>query len=221
MSGHWESAAEKTHGIATAEQFETAAYRLVTEQVLYAADLRSRVAYGLVEQFERDFRMVLDPLGVMVKVNRQLRYAYALPTHEKVSVATTEHTLLALMLRKIYDESAQAGQFNDEGEVLCDLIELEEKFRLATQRDLPTGGRLEEAMRTMKRWGIAKISREDNPTEVDVADQPYVVVIRPAIADLLGEAALQRLALFSDAKVEPEKMSELEDGEDDEGGNTP
>ncbi len=220
MSGHWELAAEKTQGLATAEQFETAAYRLVTEQVLYAADLRSRVAYSLIEQFERDFRTVLDPLGVMVKVNRQLRYAYALPSHEKVSVASTEHTLLALVLRKIYDESAQAGQFNDEGEVLCDLIELEEKFRLATRRDLPTGGRLEEAMRPMRRWGIAKISHEDKATELPTADQPYVVVIRPAIADLLGEAALQRLTLFTDPKLALDKSSEL-DVEDGDGENAP
>ena len=219
MSDYWESVADKTQRIATPEQFEAAAYRLVTEQVLYAADIRSRVAYGLIDQFEREFRTVLVPLGVLVKVNRQLRYAYALPTHAKVSAASTEHTLLALVLRKIYDESAQAGQFNDDGEVLCDLIELEEKFRLATRRELPAGGRLEEAMRTMKRWGIAKSSKEEDAPDPDAANQPYVVVIRPAIADLLGESPLQRLALFGDPKTLPPLNEETEDaiGGDDEG----
>lgn len=221
MSAYWETVAEKTQGIALPEQFESAVYRLVSEQALYAADIRSRVAYALIEQFEREFRTVLAPLGVRLQVNRQLRYACALPTHTKVSIATTEHTLLALVLRKIYDESAQAGQFNDEGEVLCDLIELAEKFRLATQRDLPSGGRLEEAMRAMKRWGIAKVSRDEGMTEGDAVHQPYVVIIRPAIVDVLGESALQRLALFADPRSEALQSIVGDDVDEEEGGNAP
>ena len=51
-------------------------------------------------------------------------------------------------------------------------------------------------MKTMKRWGIAKKSDEhvgDGDDELAAA-QPYAVIIRPAIIDILGEAALQRIA---------------------------
>lgn len=199
MSSQWESLAERSQGVYTTDQFESAAYRLVSEQVLYAADLRSRVAYALVEQYEREFRATLAPLGIKVQVNRQLRYACAIPLHAKASVATKEQTLLALVLRKIYDEYARVGEINDDGEVLCDLVELTEKYALSTKLELPTAGRLEDAMRTMKRWGIARAVRDDADVEIDGVDQPFVVAIRPGIADVLGETALQRLALFSEA----------------------
>lgn len=192
MTVDWETLADRTPGLYTPDQFEAAAYRLVTEQVLYAADIRSRVAYSLIEQYEREFKPVLAPLGVKLQVNRQLRYACALPTHAKLSLATTEQTLLALVLRLIYDESARIGQINDDAEVACDLVELEEKYRLATHRELPGGGRLDDAIRTMRRWGIARVSREDASLDASKVDQPYIILIRPAIADVRRSIVLPR-----------------------------
>jgi hypothetical protein len=216
MSGYWESVADRTQGIYLEEQFETAAYRLVSEQVLYAADSRSRIAYSLVEQFEREFKPALAPLGIKLVVNRQLRYACALPTHAKASVATTDQTLLALVLRLIYDESARIGQLNDEGEVTCDLVELDEKYLRATGRLMPAGGRLEEGMRTMRRWGIVRVSREDLSAASTGVEQPYVVLIRPAIADVLGESALLRLALFTNSNDENNATSANDEDEQEE-----
>jgi hypothetical protein len=109
----------------------------VTEQVLYHADRHSRMAYGLIVQYERDFKQALAPLGVSIEINSQLRYVYAKPQHIKAGTASVAQTLLALVLRAIYDESARLGQFTDDGEVVCDLVELEEKYRLMTGRELP------------------------------------------------------------------------------------
>lgn len=199
MSQSWEGPAAATEGAHTADEFEAAAYRLVAEQVLYHADRNSRTAYWMVDRFEREFRQALAPLGIDVAVNRQLRYACALPRHAKTGTASTAQTLLALVLRGIYDEYARTGQMNDYGEVVCDLVELAEKYRMATGRELPTKGEFDNLMRTMQRWGIARRSEE---TEVDIDEneaqgQPYAVVIRPAIADVLGEAALARLAQWA------------------------
>ena len=47
-------------------------------------------------------------------------------------------TLFALVLRGLYDEGVRAGGLTEDGEVLCDYIELQEKFHLMTGRDLPT-----------------------------------------------------------------------------------
>lgn len=211
--GYWDTTADRTQGTYTPDQFEAAAYRLVAEQVLYAADLKSRVHYALVEQFERDFKQALSAMGIGLHVNRQLRYACALAQHMKAAPATTEQTLFALVLRKIYDESARVGQLSDEGEVTCDLVELDEKYKLATRREMPVGGRLDDLLRTMKRWGIARASREDSLGQPDVGDQPYLVMIRPAIADILGEGALLRLALFSESGGKPDLLDE--DGRND------
>lgn len=150
----------------------------------------------MIDRYEREFKHALALLGVSVEVNRQLRYAYAQPRHEKMGSATVGQTVLALVLRSIYDESARTGQLNDDGEVICDLIELEEKYRLTTGRELPAKSELESLLKSMKRWGIAKKCEEENSDcgEIRATNQPFAIVIRPAIVDILGEAALQRLA---------------------------
>ncbi len=194
MSQYWETLASRSNREYTTDDFESAAYRLATEQVIYHADRQSRGAYWLVDRYERDFRHALAPLGLEVQVNRQLRYAYVLPRHGKAGTATVAQTLLALVLRQIYDESARTGQLNDDGEVICDLVELEEKYRLATGRELPGKGELDGLLRTLKRWGIARKEEDQAVDESEYGTQPYMIVIRPAIADVLGETALARLS---------------------------
>lgn len=197
MSQYWESLASRTDGQHTSEELEMAAYRLAVEQVLYYADRHSRTAYWMIERYEREFRVALSPLGIDVQVNRQLRYAYALPKHAKAGAASIAQTVFALVLRAIYDESASTGQLTDDGEVVCDLVELAEKYRLMSGEDFPVKGKLEALMGTMKRWGIAKKSDDQSLEDGDdLAGQPYAVIIRPAIADVLGEAALARLVQF-------------------------
>jgi hypothetical protein len=162
----------------------------------------------MVERYERDFRQALAPLGISVHVNRQLRYAFAVPQHAKAGTASIAQTILALVLRMIYDESARIGQLNDDGEVVCDLVELEEKYRQMSGREFPSKGKLDALLEVMKRWGIARVSQEvaSDGGDESSATQPYVVIIRPVIADLLGETALQRLSKF--------KM-EVPNGDDD------
>lgn len=215
MSQYWDSLAARTDGQHTPEEFESAAYRLVVEQVIYFADRHSRATYWLIERFERDFRDALSPLGITIEVNRQLRYAYAKPQHAKTGTASVAQTLLALVLRAIYDESARLGQFTDDGEVICDLIELEEKYRLMTDRDFPSRGEFSSLMRTMKRWGIAKKSDDilEQSGDSDLT-QPYAIVIRPAIADILGETALLRLAQW--IETTPEVSDEVGEPTEDE-----
>lgn len=214
MSQYWESLASRTDGQHTSEELEMAAYRLAVEQVLYYADRHSRTAYWMVERYERDFRQALAPLGIDVQVNRQLRYAYALPKHAKAGAASIAQSVFALVLRAIYDESASSGQLTDDGEVVCDLVELAEKYRLMSGKELPTKGKLDALMETMKRWGIARKSEDHGLDDGDdLAGQPYAVIIRPAIADVLGEAALARLVQFRTVAVtdvgEPEAVTQV------------
>ncbi|WP_321781676.1 DUF4194 domain-containing protein [Burkholderia pyrrocinia] len=197
MSHYWDSLASRTEGQHTSDELEMTAYRLAVEQVLYYADRYSRTAYWMVERYEREFRQALAPLGIDVQVNRQLRYVYAIPKHAKAGTASTAQTVFALVLRALYDESASTGQLTDDGEVICDLVELAEKYRLMSGKEFPLKGKVDALMETMKRWGIARKSEEHGLDEsTDATGQPYAVIIRPAIADVLGEAALARLAQF-------------------------
>ncbi|WP_277401688.1 DUF4194 domain-containing protein [Achromobacter xylosoxidans] len=220
---HWDRAVEATDNVARQEDFEAAASRLVSEQVLYAADRGSKIAYGLIQQFEREFRIALDPLGYTLRVNSQLRYACAIPRHPKISAVSVDQTLLALVLRKIFDEETRSGTHDENGEVACDLVSLETKYRQATGgRELATGGKLSSLLQWMRRWGIARVSDEDSGPFSPDALQPFIVIIRPGIADVLGETALQRLAQFSDPTIEADGGDEEEEvalPRDDEGHN--
>lgn len=194
----WANAAEATKNVVTEDEFEATANRLVSEQVLYAADRVSKVAYGLIREFEREFRRALEPLGYVVRVNSQLRYACAIPKHAKTSPVSVDQTLLALVLRRIFDEETRNGHHDENGEVACDLVTLEVKYKqLTSGRELATGGKLAALMQWMRRWGLARIADEESEQQGHDADQPYVVIIRPGIAEVLGEAALARIALFS------------------------
>lgn len=196
--GFWSNATEASGNVVTEDDFEAAASRLVTEQILYAADRGSKVAYGLIRDFEREFKRALEPLGYSVRVNSQLRYACAIPKHVKNSPVTVDQTLLALVLRKIFDEETRNGHHDENGEVTCDLVTLEVKYRQATGgRELPVGGKLNALMQWMRRWGIARVLDETGDRPGWESDQPYVVVIRPGVAEVLGEAALTRMALFA------------------------
>lgn len=65
---YWELIASRTDGQYTTEDFESAAYRLVSEQVIYHSDKHSRVAYALIERFARNFETALEPLGIDIKL---------------------------------------------------------------------------------------------------------------------------------------------------------
>lgn len=202
MSRYWETLSTKSGGEITPDQFEAAAYRLVTEQVLYHADKNSRLHYWIVERYAKEFENALEPLGVEVRVNTLLRYVYAKPIHQKAGTASVTQTLLALVLRSIYDEAMRSGQMNDDGEVLCDVIELDEKYRLATGRELPGKMELDALIRQFRRWGIARVADEQDLHELDSEDDMLRhVMIRPAITEVLGEVALQRLGHWAQHKT--------------------
>lgn len=215
----WDLVAEQSNGQYAAEDFERTAYRLTAEQVLYHADRGSRAAYWLVDRYERLFREVLDPIGIELTVNRQLRYLVATPRHGASTPASTMHTLVALVLRGVYDEFARAGGLTDDGEVVVDSVELGEKFRLMTGREMPSKAEFDAALRVMKRWGIARRGSD----ELDDG-AGYSVVIRPGIIEVLGETALARLARWgnsADASAgnegpEEEDASETAEGLNDE-----
>ena len=200
----WEDLASRLDGIYTVEDFETAAYRLVAEQVIYHCDRSSRVTYAILDLYEREFAKVLAPLGVSLLINRQIRYVTALPRHAKAGTATVAQTLFALVLRGLYDEGVRAGGLTEDGEILCNYIELQEKFRLMTGRDLPTRSELDTLLRTVKRWGIARrLEDDDNGHLTPLQEQSAGgVAIRPAIVDVLGETALIRLAQWGAANEE-------------------
>ncbi|MGJ4729855.1 DUF4194 domain-containing protein [Luteimonas sp. SDU101] len=188
MKRSWNTLSQLSNGVYAVQDFERAAYRLVVEQVLYAADRNTRLAYHLVEDHYDDFVAALAPLGIRLERNAHHRYIVALPVHgEGVPVSLAE-TLLLLVLRQRYDEAMRQGLVEDEGVVTVELPELQEAYQALAGRPMPDIGNLRELGRTLRRWGVARLvdSEGDDP-------QPFHLQVRPAIVDIVGEHWLQRL----------------------------
>jgi len=188
MKRSWNTLSQMSNGVYVVADFERAAWRLVTEQVLYASDRGSRVAYHLVEDHFDDYVAALAPLGIRLERNAHYRYIVALPSHGEGTPVTLEETLLLLMLRQRYDEAMRQGQVEEQGEVIVELPELQEAYQALSGRTMPDVGTLRALARTLKRWGVCRLveSEADDP-------QPFHLRVRPAIVEIVGEQWLQRL----------------------------
>jgi hypothetical protein len=188
MKRSWNTLSQMSNGVYAVADFERAAWRLVTEQVLYASDRGARVAYHLVEDHFDDYVAALAPLGIRLERNAHYRYVVALPMHGEGTPVTLDETLLLLVLRQRYDEAMRQGQVEEQGEVIVELPELQEAYQALVGRPMPEVGTLRALARTLKRWGTCRLveSEADDP-------QPFHLRVRPAIVEIVGEQWLQRL----------------------------
>jgi len=188
MASIWERLVEKNR-IYAAEDYERAAYRLVTSQVLSASEQATRKDFHLVAENLREFSQVLEPLGISLRHNTEFRYVVGQPRHvlnqNRVSKATT---LLVLVLADIYHRVRFNGQEGDFGEAYVELPDLQEAYQGMTGHDFPKTGELRELMADLERWGIAR----KHESEIDDS-QPFRVMIHPAIADIVTKEWLSQL----------------------------
>ena len=190
---HWERLAAQSQTHAESD-YQKAGYRLVMEQVLYAGDPRSRLAYELVVRHRRDYDALLAQLGMTITHNPHMGYVVATPNQYVAEKMRLAETRLALVLRRLYDDRMHATEVVA-GEAFVDMIELERAYKDLLNRELPARAVLEEQLQAMKRYGIARLEETRD-------EQRLQVVIRPAIVDVLGETALLQLAAHATAPEE-------------------
>lgn len=206
MKRSWNQLSQQSNGTYAVADFERAAYRLVTEQVLYASDRGARMAYHLVEDHFDDYLAALAPLGIRLERNAHYRYVVAMPAHGEGAPVTLDETLLLLVLRQRYDEAARQGQIEEQGEVVVELPELQEAYQALAGRAMPDVGALRTLARTFRRWGVCRLvdSEGDDP-------QPFHLRVRPAIVDIAGEQWLQRLDQHNRDEAEAHDAMEDDD----------
>lgn len=206
MKRSWNQLSQQSNGTYAVADFERAAYRLVTEQVLYASDRGARMAYHLVEDHFDDYLAALAPLGIRLERNAHYRYVVAMPAHGEGTPVTLDETLLLLVLRQRYDEAARQGQIEEQGEVVVELPELQEAYQALAGRAMPDVGALRTLARTFRRWGVCRLvdSEGDDP-------QPFHLRVRPAIVDIAGEQWLQRLDQHNRDEAEADDAMEDDD----------
>ena len=78
----------------------------------------------------------------------------------------------------------------------ADLIDLEQAYKDLIGREMPDKATFRDLLAAMKRYGLVNFVEADD-------DQPFQIVIRPGIVDVLGETALLQLASHApDATME-------------------
>ena len=199
---NWERLAAQSNGLYEEQDYQQAAYRLMMEQVIYAGDRGGRVPYEIVTRNLGAFRDVFDQFGMTITHSVHHGYVVAIPRHAFGARMRLEETRLALLLRRVYDDRINAIDIVD-GEAFVTLEELEQLYKDLLGRQLPERGEMRELVRSLKRNGMAR--------EIEAADdQPFQIVIRPAITDILGHTALLQLAAYG---VDPEVVEEEVDDE--------
>ncbi len=188
MKRSWNTLSQQSNGAWSVQDFERAAYRLVTEQVLSAGERSTRLAYHLVEDHFDDFVAALAPLGVRLERNAHYRHVVALPTHGEGTPVSLAETLLLLVLRQRYDVAMREGLIEEDGLVTIELPDLQEAYPQLTGRPMPDVGQLRELGRSLRRWGVCRLVDADNDDP-----QPFHLQVRPAIVEIIGEQWLQRL----------------------------
>jgi len=192
------------------DDFRSAAYQLLTQQVLYESDKADRIAYQLINSHRNAFRDALDLFGMDIEFDNDYRYCTAIPRMLRKTQLSLIESLLMLVLRKVYHEQAIHGDVVN-GAAHISIDELQEAFRAETKRELPTTTReLDALLDIMKRFGILR------KTTTDPGDpQPYAIEIRPGIEKLVGENMITRMAAAQDAEVKLQQASEDKESADE------
>jgi len=205
MPINWKRIADQSDGRSISD-FQKAGMRLLTEQILYQANARQRSDYDLIVAYENEFADALELFGCKLDHNIQARYVASVPIQIDTSKISLMQTLLALVLRKLYDHHMNRGTLNA-GIAGVSLSELETAFNECTGRQLPMKPQSEliGLLETMKRWGIAKPVKAENLEEVT-----WYVEILPGIQSLISERSLAMLKAHAEGMFEPKKDVEQE-----------
>lgn len=185
----WETLSDRSSKLYEPADFERAAYRLLTSQVLTAADATTRRDYHLVADHLAQFQQVFVPFSVELRHNAQFRYIAARPRHVlRQRMASKAESIFVLVLADLYHRVRFNGQEDDFGQAQVELVELGEAYQSLTDRELPSATELRQLVAAAERWGIAR--REDTPGELNA----FRIQVTPVIAELVTGDWLDQLA---------------------------
>lgn len=196
MPRDWKRIAE-SDGEYAERDFQNAAYRLMTEQVLYERHKQQRRSYDIVRKHLPSFTEAVALYGCRLEINTDYGYVYVIHDFPLERSLKLEVSLLALTLRKLYHQGMLECR-SQRGVVDVDLDELRVCYEDTTKRSFPDQAQaVRDLIGPLRRVGLARIGETPvgNP-------QPFFVQIMPAIADLLSEAVLARITAEAMASVE-------------------
>jgi hypothetical protein len=191
MPRTWDKLANSDELYTRESDYQSAAYQLVTAQVLYEQDVSQRVSYHIVRRYPTEFKEALALLGMELIVNEDYRYCAAVPREARKVLLPLQDTLLILVLRQLFHERAMKGEL-EAGRAVVTIEELQAHYNQSTGRSLPqTASDLREALSPLRRYGLARL------VDAEAGDvQPFNIAIQPAIEELVNEATVSKLGAY-------------------------
>jgi hypothetical protein len=197
MPRNWEALAKSTEDEYEVADFQQALYQLVTQQCLYVRFMHQSVAYRLISRFRNEFKEATDLMGLNLFFVDRLNYCYVTQDIAKPQPMDIRETMFLLTLRHLYHVHATAGDLTPEEDAVITLVELQERYKALTGRDLDMKTKnIEQLLKVAQRQGLA---RDTRPEEGDV--QPFAIAILPAIAEILSEYAIDRFGAALRARL--------------------
>lgn len=193
---NWERVAEQ-HQLFSADDLRRAGYRLVMDQVIYGSDTRSRTTYEILIKFLGSYRELLGSLGMTVIHNPHMSYVVAVPNQYVAEKMRLSETRLALVLRSLYNDKMYATEIVA-GEAHVTIHDLEAAYKDLMKKELPDNALLRDILLALKRYGLLRLEEAHD-------EQPFTVVVRPGIVDVLGETALLQLATHAPSDTSDER----------------
>lgn len=212
MAGIWEKLCSRDSRYEVVD-YERAAYRLISHQVLSAMEKATRKDYYLVTQNLDAYQQVMEPMGVKIRYDAQYEYVVAQPRHVlNQHKASKKLTLLVLVLASIHHQVRFNGMEGEYGEAYVDLPQLQEAYQDMTGQEFYKSYELKALLGELERWGIAR----QEETSFDDG-QPFRILIHPAISAIVTKDWLILLDGFRKGNVASDDENEAHDesGEDD------
>lgn len=198
------------------QDYQQAAYRLITHQILSASDRATRKDYGIVSRNISEFEQAVHPFGIELMHDTHYQYIVARPRHVlSQQRASKEETLLLLVLAGIHHRVRFEGREEKNGETFVDLTDLQEHYEKETGREFPGPADFRALLAKFKRWGIAADEKNE-----EASGHRFRVRIHPAIGDLLRKEYLSYLESFrKETMDEDDAEDSVVEGENTEDGD--
>lgn len=168
----------------------SAGYQLLSRQFLHRRKQLQRKHYEVVVRFSRYFINLLDALNYNLVIEESLGYVGAIP-RDFTRRMRIDETLLLLALRKMYDDSVNNFNANDDSTVDITLDDFELNYQQFTGRDLPRTKNDFDALREpFERCGIVELGEDEGQPEIKR------LRIYPTITSLINGDALKIMETY-------------------------
>ena len=193
---------------AEADDLRKAASAVLERQFLFADKQRDKGYYHRVVRFQEYFVNLFDALNLDLVCDPRTGYLGVVPRGPILAAnLDTEHTLVLLTLRVIYENTLLECRAIEGGQAETDSEKVMDFYEQHTGRQRPPFGQLREILNTLSRQGLLDFDGNE--------DRVIRIRIRPSIRDIVTPGYMETLEEYLVNRGHNEDSEEMVD----EGGD--